>query len=95
MVKKVNLNFLGYAIKPKNGQLGQWIGAIFYFSIFLPGDGGWGGGMVDKVNVEAFGCDLMLQIGSFGHLQPFFYSFYCSTFLHRCGGGGMVEKVDL
>ena len=59
MVKKVNLIFLGYAIKPKNGQLGQWIGAIFYFSTFLPGDGG----MVDKVNVEAFGCDLMLQIG--------------------------------
>ena len=26
------------------------------------------GGMVDKVNVEAFGCDLMLRIGYFGHL---------------------------
>ena len=63
MVKKVILNFLGYAIKPKNGQLGQWIGAIIYFSTFLPGDGGGWGGTVDKVNVEGFGCDLMLQIG--------------------------------
>ena len=78
----------------KTANLDNGLEPFFIFLYFYLGMEG-GGGMVDKVNVEAFGCDLMLQIGSFGHLQPFFYSFYCSTFLHRCVWGGMVEKVDL
>ena len=75
----------------KTANLDNGLEPFFIFLYFYLGMEG-GGGMVDKVNVEAFGCDLMLQIGSFGHLQPFFYSFYCSTFLHRCGGEGNGRK---
>ena len=68
-----------------------------HFLFFYISTWGWrvGGGMVDKVNVEAFGCDLMLQIGSFGHLQPFFLFFLLFYFPTQVWGGGMVEKVDL
>ena len=66
MVKYVNLKSSRYAFKPKIGQFGH-LEPFFYFSTFLPKDGG-GGVMVQNFDLEAFGCDLKLQIGQCGTL---------------------------
>ena len=48
----------------KTANLDNGLEPFFIFLHFYVGMGEGGrGGMVDKVNVEAFGCDLMLKIG--------------------------------
>ena len=51
--EKVDLESSKYDLKPQIGQFGYLEPLIFFFSTFLL----WGGGMVEKVDLETYRCD--------------------------------------